>query len=411
MRSMNTIKSYRKQARVRATAKGNSHQSELNAIAREHGHAGWGVFQRHLARQETASSLSMTDEDAIETEALVDAYQAARAAGGHLVVLRASREAETAAIARVRNGGGEGLEGMIPTETLTADAMDEASRRGETLVAGSGTMPRNTTRGHFIVHNPMQELRQGASLVSRRDQRTIYATTALQYSLPQNDEDTVSLIQKVIGETTMRQSRSAPFPVETIFASVDDGGMGITADWNMPVTRRPADWRPLPFVPAFNVLGPKFLPAAGPDRDAHLERIAGILIPEVTGRNDYFDIKGRHIMVGLLHIEVERAERDGRAPTIPAMLDWLSAGLRRATDEDRASAASDQGGTHLAGDALSDWLTAIVQECEAKGYHPRARAEILPLVSMPPNERSGILGTVDKGLLVFKNRETREMNS
>ena len=47
-----TIKQYKKLARANAKANGTSHQAELDAIARGHGHSNWGPFQASIRQQE-----------------------------------------------------------------------------------------------------------------------------------------------------------------------------------------------------------------------------------------------------------------------------------------------------------------------------------------------------------------------
>lgn len=412
---------------MRAAVSGKSLQTELNAIARENGHAAWGDFQAALkatnpARDENAFDkidFMRPDDEAIEVEALADAFEAARGKGGHLVVLRATHTLELEAIALLAGLNGQAhahrLAGASFVEALTSDNIAEARAGGLTLIAGSGHMPRDTTSGNFIAHATDQPLRNGQALYSKRDQQVIYATTAVKYILPQNDAETIRLIQGAVGATTIRRSaysRKDHDITSTRFRSVDQDGMAIELDWNTPMDQRDADWKRIPFMPAFNALGPKFLPTDPDALERHLDRIVQILLPDDGRGSDYFETKGRQAMIGFLLVEIGRAPREGRAPSIPALIDWINVGLRDAADENdrKREAASRTGGFH-AGDALSDWLKDLVVECRDSGYHQRAAVEIVPLVSMAPNERSGILGTMDKGFLPFKNRHVRERTS
>ena len=422
-----TIRHHKRQARLRAAANGTSLQSELNAIARENGHVAWGDFQAALkainpARNGNAfdkTDYMRPDDEMIEVEALADAFEAAMNKGGHLVVLRATHALELEAIALLAGPKGQAhahkLIGATFVDALTADNIAEAETADLTLIAGSGDMPRDTASGNFIAHAPDQPLRNGQALYSKRDQQVIYATTAIKYVLPQNDVETIRLIQDAVGPTTIRRStgldkdRDVP---STRFRSVDQDGMAIEFDWNTPMDQRDADWKRIPFMPAFNALGPKFLPTDPDALERHLDRVVHILLPTGGGGSDYFETKGRQAMIGFLLVEIGRATRGGRAPSIPALVDWVNVGLRDAANESdrKREAASGAGGFH-AGDALSDWLRGLVVECRDEGYHQRAAVEIAPLVSMAPNERSGILGTMDKGFLPFKNRHIRERNS
>lgn len=195
-------------------------------------------------------------------------------------------------------------------------------------------------------------------------------------------------------------------------------------DWSATDDTRDEDPSKWVFYPRFNVLSPKLLPPAGTaERDTYLDAIANVLSPDGGGggKSDYFEQKGRAALVGFLHYLCSKIVdagnfdglpaqwRDAQEPCIPMMIDLVNEGLRRASDENDAKKeeAAKTGGFHQ-GDALSDWLKAIVKECMDFGYNPRAATEITPLVSMAPNERSGILGTMDKAFLPFKNAAVRE---
>lgn len=422
-----TIRHYKRQARLRASANGTSLQAELNAIARENGHVAWGEFQAALKKaiQPKADNVInmadfiLPDDEAIEIEALVDAFEAARDKAGHLIVLRAERSLEIAAIALLKGPKGQAqanrLAGASFMEALTTDNMAAAQNAGLTLIAGSGDMPRDTTSGNFIVHDPEQPLRNGQGVYSKRDQQIIYATTAVKYILPQNDAETIKLIQRKVGATTIKRTTKMdanPAMPSTHFCSVDQNGMAIEIDWNTPMEQRKADCKQIPFMPAFNILGPKFLPQNELDRSEHIERVANIMVPALGGNGEYFTHKGRSALIGFLHVEIGRAEREGRTPSIPALIDWINGGLRAASEvNDRAKEDAYKNGRFHEGDALSDWLKDIVLESIEHEYASQTTYEIMPLVSMAPNERSGILGTMDKGFLWFKNQQVRARTS
>lgn len=219
---------------------------------------------------------------------------------------------------------------------------------------------------------------------------------------------------------------AADMPSGTVFRSVDDG-IRVELDWNVPMDRRDDDWKRIPFMPAFNVLGPKFLPDAGSDRDRHVDRISSILIPESTQGMKYFDDKGRETLTGFLHMEIGRAGREDRAPSIPAMIDWIADGLRWSSREnerrrtegidaeiDRIVNGVNDGFHGISSttmDAMHDWLRSIEKECMEHAYAPHTVRAIRPLTSMTSREMHGILGTMDRGLLPFKNMRIRRATS
>lgn len=186
------------------------------------------------------------------------------------------------------------------------------------------------------------------------------------------------------------------------------------------------------FYPRFNVLSPQLLPPAGSaERDTYLDAIANVLSPGggKGGNADYFEQKGRAALVGFLHYicskvaDAEQGQRnlenipshwhdDDMEPSIPMLIDMVTEGQRLASDKnDRDKKEAAEAQRMHTGDALSDWLKNIVNECVERGYSPRAVTEITPLISMAPNERSGILGTMDKAFLPFKNAAVRERTS
>lgn len=178
------------------------------------------------------------------------------------------------------------------------------------------------------------------------------------------------------------------------------------------------------FYPRFNVLSPKLLPPAGTaERDTYLDAIANVLSPggDKGGKNDYFEQKGRAALVGFLHYFCSKVNDSGNMEGVPSewqhateacipmIIDMITEGLQRASAEnDRKKEEAQNSNGFYQGDSLSDWLKAIVAECKEFKYNPRAATEITPLISMAPNERSGVLGTMDKAFLPFRNAAVRE---
>lgn len=249
---MTDIRRLKKQARLRAAANGTSHQAELNAIARGMGHVSWGALMASLATIDPAEVMrrsypaprvapphmlaSMTTEERAydaelerqrydmlpiedpegELRDLIDAYQAARRTGGHLVVLRPTHAREEKVIEllwmyRSEGPADERLDGIAFTPFLDDGgvAIEHANSHGDTLVAGSRGMRRSTNSGQFVVHDAQEQLSQINALYSRRDQEIIYATTSVKYLLPRNDDATVELIRRTVGPTTVRRRTPA----------------------------------------------------------------------------------------------------------------------------------------------------------------------------------------------------------
>src|SRR3546814_18076848 len=57
------------------------------------------------------------------------------------------------------------------------------------------------------------------------------------------------------------------------------------------------------------------------------------------------------------------------------------------------------------------FLSGLADQIRAGGYSERAFTSIAPLIDMADKERSGVLGTMDKALLPFKNKAVKERTS
>jgi type IV secretion system protein VirD4 len=191
------------------------------------------------------------------------------------------------------------------------------------------------------------------------------------------------------------------------------------------------------FYPRFNFISPKLVPPPGPDRDTFIDAVARTLIPEKgKGGDSYFQDKGRAAVTGFIHYIVAKVgdagdytglpERwRGHEPSIPMMADWIATNQFDATGDGGgeevgqddmdvdAPAGGDQGG-----DKLGQWLRKISTAVRPsptnpneKGKSERAFMELSSLVNMADKERSGVLGTMDQGLLPFKNSAVKERTS
>lgn len=184
-------------------------------------------------------------------------------------------------------------------------------------------------------------------------------------------------------------------------------------DWNVPASARSDDMLGLRFVPGWNVLADRFVGrnVSSDAREAHVKRIASILIPDRSEGRDYFIEKGRDALEGFLLAEVFRSWREDRDASIPALIDWVADELQayglRAQVENVASARAKE---LPRADAIRTFLLDLCRIVLAEGHSERAYRHLSPLADMHSNERSGVLGTMDQALLPFKNRDIKAMN-
>lgn len=187
---------------------------------------------------------------------------------------------------------------------------------------------------------------------------------------------------------------------------------GFPHDWNMTDSDRPDELRGAFLMPRYNALGDAVMPRGEPKQDEHLAKIAEILVPIVANKSgSYFEDRARAMTHAFLRLEVIRAREDARQPSIPAMVSWINDGLRRASEESDRRRKADRGMRRMQVDALTMWIDEMVVDHGPKDASGIIVREIGSLSEMSPNERSGILGTMDKGLLAFKNDKIRALNS
>jgi type IV secretion system protein VirD4 len=199
--------------------------------------------------------------------------------------------------------------------------------------------------------------------------------------------------------------------------------------------------------PRFNFLSPKMVPPAGPHRDTYIDAICKVLIPEQKGGGDtYFTDKGRAAMTGFIHYLIAKVGDAGNydglpkeykdakmEPSLPMLADWLALSQMQSMkaaepqpafpeDADEMNAYDVQAAQPPSAndglDALGKWIKGLVDTVDIgrtdgkSTYHsPRAYAELAPLVNMADKERSGILGSMDKALLPFKNEAVKQRTS
>ena len=183
-------------------------------------------------------------------------------------------------------------------------------------------------------------------------------------------------------------------------------------DWNMPLEKRPVDF-PNGFMPGWNALDERFVGngVSDEERERHVERIAEILIPRIRTGDLYFVEKGRMCLIGFLLVEIAKAGMEGRRASIPAMIDWFARGMSAATDESRRINQEAEDERRLpSDDGMRRFLRNVVAIVVDDASSRRAVVELTPLIDMYDKERSGILGTMDQGLLPFKSTFVRAAN-
>lgn len=187
------------------------------------------------------------------------------------------------------------------------------------------------------------------------------------------------------------------------------------------------------FYPRFNFISPKLVPPPGPDRDTFVDAVARTLVPDKgKGGDSYFQDKGRAALTGFIHYIVAKVgdagdytgipERwRGFEPSIPMMADWIATNQFDATGDGNGVDVEDGGEAaqeNNDGDKLRPWLRKLSNSIRPSPSNPneagkseRAFIEISQLVNMADKERSGVLGTMDQGLLPFKNAAVKERTS
>ena len=177
--------------------------------------------------------------------------------------------------------------------------------------------------------------------------------------------------------------------------------------------------------PKFNFLDPSICPLKGPDRDKYLDALVKILIQDAKGggSGDYFVPRGQAALIGFLHYLVEtvtdRMHFDhppgqdpwtecalpvfwkGKPASFPMLVDFLAYSQSAFEAQLRAAGTQTQ-------DAQKDWLNSLLERAKARGYATRCMRELVPVAAAAYNERSGILGTMMKGLAPFNIQSVSE---
>lgn len=201
-------------------------------------------------------------------------------------------------------------------------------------------------------------------------------------------------------------------------------------DWSKVDYIDPVDPSKSVFYPRFNFLSSQLVPPRGPNRDTYIDSIAKVIIPEPKGGGDsYFINKGRAAFTGFCHYLITvfgdnagdptfrndlPEEWRGMEPSLPMLSDWIAhAQLENTKTQDDPDVF---GGPPPSADRLGDWIRKLCEqikpgEANKSLASPRAYNELSALVNMADKERSGVLGTMDQGLLPFKNEAVKQRTS
>ncbi len=173
------------------------------------------------------------------------------------------------------------------------------------------------------------------------------------------------------------------------------------------------------FLPRWNALSPLSMPPKGPNRDLYIERLVGIIVEEPEGNADpHWTKKGRATLAGFIHYLVGKCESGnydglpedwvGKEPSIPMLLDWMTASIRRAEKQQEEARAKSGPMAVMGMDPMKDFLRNAANEAEENDYSKRAVMELTAIANTPDKERGSILSTMDSGLIIFRNSAVRD---
>lgn len=387
-----TIKQYKKLARANAQDNGTSYQAELNSLAAKAGYDSWGPFQKHLTSGRVVLPAE-TEEDE-EIADLLDALLAAiRSKNKHLVIRRGGdHDNERSVMERLRAAIAQTGQ---PTETyrfldgLSHEDIAMANYESRTLVAGSVGQPTMIHSGNCLVEDPEEPLAYTNSLASRRDRQILEHTTRI------TGDGKISYVRDTVGKTTIIKDTKLRYLPRAGTAAE------LRQRWAMPDGERPAELSGYDFVPAFNPLGDQHLTRYDWGRVFDTaENIASALIMG----DDYFEVEGRKALAGLIALHVDEAWKGIEVPSLGGVDDMLK-------DIIKGAAIRWETGHDDDADTIRDEIEARIMGIQFEEAEPQVRRLLFRVLNAAPRERSGILGTADQALIIFRNSRIREISS
>ena len=389
-----TIKQYKKLARANARANGTSYQAELNAIAGKAGYDSWGPFQKFLA-----SGGVVLPAETQEDEEIADLLDALRFAIGekdkHLVIRRGGNlEAERAVMERLRSAIKE--MGM-PTETyrfldgLSHEEVAMANYQFRTLVAGSAGHPSMVHSGNCVVQDPEQPLSYTNAMASRSDRRMLEHTARFGGL----GNGTVSFAPDGVGRTTIRRRHTLRYLPRTGTPTE------LRRRWAMPAEEKSEELSGYDFVPAFNPLGNEHL--ARHDWFRVYDTAENISSALILG-DDYFALEGRKALSGLIALHVDEAWKGAAVPSLGGVDDMLK-DIVKGAETIWANGHDDDA------DSMRLEIEGRIMGMQAEEETSKVAALLSRVLEAAPRERSGILGTADHALIIFRNPHIRKLTS
>ena len=389
-----TIKQYKKLARANARANGTSYQAELNAIAGKAGYDSWGPFQKFLA-----SGGVVLPAETQEDEEIADLLDALRFAIGekdkHLVIRRGGNlEAERAVMERLRSAIKE--MGM-PTETyrfldgLSHEEVAMANYQFRTLVAGSAGHPSMVHSGNCVVQDPEQPLSYTNAMASRSDRRMLEHTARFGGL----GNGTVSFAPDGVGRTTIRRRHTLRYLPRTGTPTE------LRRRWAMPAEEKSEELSGYDFVPAFNPLGDEHL--ARHDWHRVFDTAENISSALILG-DDYFALEGRKALSGLITLHVDEAWKGAAVPSLGGVDDMLK-DIVKGAETIWANGHDDDA------DSMRLEIEGRIMGMQAEEETSKVAALLSRVLEAAPRERSGILGTADHALIIFRNPHIRKLTS
>ena len=202
-------------------------------------------------------------------------------------------------------------------------------------------------------------------------------------------------------------------------------------NWSRSDNPAAGEWHP-----KFNFLDRSIVPERGGDRDTFIDALSSSLIPDPKNGGDgkYFIDAGRGALRGFLQYLVAQINDDwshneretdpdayetryegipdrwrGKPASLPMLVEWLAQSQQESLARHKEAAARNP--NRPPGDPYERYFTDLIDHCDERGYPPRIKTELQPLVMMADKERSGVLGTMNQGLIPFRNQAVAERTS
>ena len=266
-----------------------------------------------------------------------------------------------------------------------------ANYQFRTLVAGSAGQPSMIHSGNCVVQDPEERLAYTNAMASRSDQRML--EHAVRFHGPGNG--TISFDPEDVGPTTIRrQTRMRYLPRSGTPAE-------LRQRWSMPAEERPEELSGYDFVPSFNPLGDEHL--ARHDWSRVYDTAENISSALILG-DDYFAIEARKALSGLIALHIDESWKGWEVPSLGGVDDMLKdlvkgAAVRRETGHDDEA------------DTLHEEIEVRIMGMRTEEEAPKVTNLLSRVLEAAPRERSGILGTADQALIIFRNPIIRKLTS